>query len=189
MRGMYDKLPHNVYINNEKFIINTDFRIFVDFEYEMQEIDRNKAVNNVLKRFYPAFSLILEKGYLDEAIDKFLWFYLCGRNEEETYQSKKGSKENIYSYRYDDLYIWGAYWLSYRVDLTKDNIHWWKFKAMWLSLPDEVEFNKIKGYRCYKGKDKDILELKERYKLPTSEMDKEDRKRRQAIYESLKKGA
>ena len=103
MMGMYSKLPHSVKINNEKFIINTDFRIFVDFEYEMQEIDRNKAVNNVLNRFYPAFSVIVEKGYLKKAIDKFLWFYLCGRKEEQTYSSKSGNKVNAFSYKYDDL--------------------------------------------------------------------------------------
>lgn len=188
MRGMYSKLPHSVTINNEKFIINTDFRIFVDFEYEMQEIDRNKAVNKVLNKFYPAFSVIVEKDYLKEAIDKFLWFYLCGREETETYSSKKGSGKNVFSYRYDDLYIWGTFHMYHKVDLTRDKIHWWKFKSMWLTLPDEAEFNKIKGYRAYTGKDKKLLDLKEQYKLPVTQREIEGQLRRKAIYENLMKG-
>ena len=188
MRGMYNKLPHNVSINGEKFIINTDFRIFVDFEYEMQEIDRNKAVNKVLKRFYPAFSIIIEQNLLNEAIDKFLWFYQCGKEEVEEIKSNSKAKKakNSYSYKYDDQYIWGAYKMYFNVDLTKDEIHWWKFKAMWMTIPQEAEFTKIKGYRSYTGKDKNLLELKDYYKLPLTESEKQDKIRREQIYEALK---
>ena len=188
MEGMYNKLPHSVKIKNEKFIINTDFRIFVDFEYEMQEIDRNKAVNNVLKRFYPAFSVIVEKGYLEEAIDKFIWFYLCGKEEQQVYSSKKGSSKNIFSYKYDDLYIWGAFKVYCKVDLSNIKLHWWKFKALWLTIPDEAEFNKIKGYRSYTGDDKNLKELKEQYKLPITQKELNGQIRRKAIYDNLMKG-
>lgn len=188
MEGMYNKLPHSVELKGEKFIINTDFRIFVDFEYEMQEIDRYIAVNNVLIRFYPAFSVIKDKNLLEEAIDKFLWFYQCGKGElEEIKASSKGNKsENAFSYKWDDDLIWGAYNMYFHVDLTTDKIHWWKFKAMWKSIPDESEFNKIKGYRGYKGKDKNLLALKDYYKLPLTGREKQDKIRRKQIYEALK---
>lgn len=188
MKGMYNKLPHSVRLNGEKFIINTDFRIFVDFEYEMQEIDRNKAVNKVLKRFYPAFSLIINKNLLQEAVNKFIWFYQCGKEEVEEIKSKSKAKKvgNTFSYKYDDQYIWGAFKMYFNVDLTQDDIHWWKFKAMWMSIPCESEFTKIKGYRTYTGKDKDLLDLKEYYKLPLSVKEKTDRIRQEQIYEALK---
>lgn len=189
MRGMYNKLPHSVSLNGEKFIINTDFRIFVDFEYEMQEIDRNIAVNKVLKRFYPAFSIIKNKNLLSEAVNKFLWFYHCDKEEVEEIKKNANTKKvegSTFSYRYDDQYIWGAFKMYFNVDLTKDKIHWWKFKAMWNSIPSDSEFNKIKGYRSYTGKDKDLKQLKEYYKLPLSQKEKIDKIRREQIYEALK---
>lgn len=188
MRGMYNKLPHSVSLNGEKFIINTDFRIFVDFEYEMQEIDRNIAVNKVLKRFYPAFSIIMDKNLLQEAVNKFLWFYQCDKEEiEEIHSNSNGKKKgNAFSYKWDDQYIWGAFNMYFHVDLTKDKIHWWKFKAMWNSIPNDSEFNKIKGYRVYDGKDKNLKELKEYYKLPLTQREKQDKIRREQIYEALK---
>ena len=188
MRGMYNKLPHSVSLNGEKFIINTDFRIFVDFEYEMQEIDRNIAVNKVLKRFYPAFSHIIEQNLLQEAVNKFLWFYQCDKEEiEEIHNSSSGKKTgNAFSYKWDDQYIWGAFKMYFNVDLTEDEIHWWKFKAMWNSIPSDSEFNKIKGYRVYTGKDKDLKNLKEYYKLPLTQREKQDKIRREQIYEALK---
>ena len=99
--------------------------------------------------------------------------------------SNKGVSR-AFSYKYDDLYIWGEFRRLYGVDLTKDYIHWWKFKSMWLCMPSECEFNKIKGYRTYKGKDKDILELKQYYELPLSGQELADKIRRDKIYEALK---
>lgn len=186
LRGMYSKLPRSVMLKNERFIINTDFRIFINFEEEMtQGTDTKKAVNNALKSFYPAFYLILEKSLLNEAADKFIWFYQCGKKNVQQKSSKGSSKKESFRYSSDDLYIWGAYkQLGY--DLTKDYIHWWKFRAIWLSLPDNCEFSKIKGYRAYDGKDANILELKEYYKLPPSEKEIQDQIRRNQIYEALK---
>ena len=187
MRGMYNKLPRSVYIKNEKFIINTDYRIFIEFEERMQEQGDKEVIVDTLKSFYPAFFRIISKNLLFEAVEKFLWFYNCGKEEKELPQnsSNKGVSR-AFSYKYDDLYIWGEFRRLYGVDLTKDYIHWWKFKAMWLCMPSECEFNKIKGYRTYKGKDKDILELKQYYELPLSGQELADKIRRDKIYEALK---
>lgn len=188
MKGMYDKLPHFVIIKNERFYINTDYRIFIDFEQEMQEIETRDAIINVLSKFYPAFFVIMnDKELLQKAIEKFIWFYKCGKEESSKIDNKGKSKPcKPFSYKYDDLYIWGAYKQYYNIDLTTAKIHWWKFKAMWLSLPDNAEFNKIKGYRTYTGNDKDLLELKNYYKLPPTEKEINDRMRLDNLYEQLK---
>ena len=187
MRGMYNKLPRYVYLKKEKFIINTDYRIFIEFEERMQEQGDKEVIVDTLKSFYPAFFKIIQNNLLLEAIDKFLWFYNCGKKEKELPQkSSNKAISRAFSYTHDDLYIWGEFHRIHGVDLTKDYIHWWKFKAMWMTLPNDCEFNKIKGYRTYTGKDKDILELKEYYKLPLSKAELEDKLRRDKIYEALK---
>lgn len=186
IKGMYSKLPHYVYLKNEKFNINTDFRIFIEFEMEMQEKDKRKASINCLNKFYPAFLEILEKDLLNEAVNKFIWFYKCSKPDVEHHFKGKTFNGQVFNYEYDDLYIWGAFKQYYNIDLTRAKLHWWKFRAMWLSLPSNSEFSKIKGYRAYTGKDKDILDMKELYKLPKTKSEIKDEIRRKQIYESLK---
>lgn len=188
MQGMYRRLPHYIYLKNEKYKINVDFRIFIEFEEEMQEGNIEEAVVNAFVKFFPAFSLILNnKELLNEAVDKFIWFYQCGHNEKPPEQKGKGSKERIFSYVYDDLYIWGAFKQYYHIDLSTIHLHWWQFRAMWLSLPTESQFTKIRGYRAYTGDDKDILDLKNMYKLPKSKRDLKDQVRHDKIFNQLSK--
>lgn len=106
---------------------------------------------------------------------------------ETTTKRKSGGKKSIFSYKYDDQLIWGAYYSQFKVDLSTIILHWWKFKAMWLSLDSEAQFTKIKGYRAYTGKDKDLLELKDIYRLPPNELEIKDLDRRKKIFEELKK--
>ena len=178
--NLYNKLPHKVKINNKEITINTDYRLFVRFEIEMQENDTKRAIKNVLSAFYPAFLL---NKITDEMIDQFIWFYKCGRNDV----SKCGKGQNLraYDYEIDDELIYSAFMETYRIDLSK-GMHWWKFKALFKGLNSECEFCKIKSYRLYDGKDKDLLELKEHYKLPPTKGEIEDRIRQNKIYEALK---
>lgn len=186
--NMFNKLPHFVYLDNEKFFINTDFRIFIEFELEMQGKNKREASYKCLGKFYPAFFRIINKGLLEQAVDKFLWFYKCGKTDEQVKHSNKSNKNlRLYDYNYDSDLIWGAFYGQFKVDLSTFHIHWWKFKAMWNSLDRECEFSKIRGYRAYNGKDKELLELKELYKLPPTEFEQDERKRHQQIFEQLNK--
>lgn len=188
MYGMYYKLPRYVKIKNEKFMINTDYRIFINFENDMQGLDRKEAIIKALKNFYgSAFSLIIDNNLLEEAVEKFIWFYQCGKNKQNSSpKSSKNSKTNIFNYEYDYDLIWASFWMYAHIDISTARLHWWKFKSIWNALPSDCEFNKIKGYRGYTGKDKDILELKEYYKLPPTAAEIEDQIRREKIYEALK---
>ena len=153
----------------------------------MQGKNEKEVIYKTLKKFYPAFFVICENNLLLEAIDKFIWFYRCGKDEEEIKKKKgKTTSSQIYSYKHDDLYIWGTFYQLYKVDLTRDYIHWWKFRAMWLTIPNDTVYSKIKGYRSYTGKDKEILELQEAYKLPITEKEIADKLRRDHLFNALK---
>ena len=185
--NMFYKPPCFVIIKNKKYAIETDFRIFAEYEEEMQdrnEEKRKQAIAKVLSRFYPAFFEIIKNNLLEEAIDKFIWFYECGRKNYHKIKNGKGNKrEEIYSFKYDDEYIYGAILEKYHIKTTVDYIHWWEFQAMLKSLGD-CEFTKIKGYRAYNGKDKEMLELKEYWTLPKANWEEEE-KRKASIIEQL----
>lgn len=179
---MYNKLPHTLEINNKEITINTDYRVFVKFELEMQGNDTKKAIRNVLSAFYPAFLL---NNITMEMVDKFIWFYKCGKTDEQKGKNKKGSKDRAFDYEIDDNLIYSAFMETYQIDLSK-YMHWWKFKALFDGLNSETEFCKRKSYRIYNGKDKNLLELKDYYKLPPTKGEIEDKLRQEKLYEALK---
>ena len=178
---MYNKLPQILMINNKEIRINTDYRLFVKFEIEMQENDTKRAMKNVLSAFYPAFLLT---DITMEMVDKFIWFYKCGK-EDVAKCGGKGNNTRSYDYKIDDDLIYSAFMECYKIDLSK-GMHWCKFKALLNGLNSNCEFCKIKSYRLYNGKDKNLLELKEFYKLPPTGIELENKLRQQKLYEALK---
>lgn len=192
--NMFHKLPYFVILQGKKYKINADFRNMIAFENKLQDrnVNDSKIIEFGLRHFY--FDFQDDEGYLyllrnatlyKEACKKLIWFYKCGREDYHKVKTGKGkcNQKEICSYEHDDEYIWGAFHELHGIDLTKDKLHWWKFKAILKSLPESTEFVKIKGYRAYKGKDKDMLELKEYWTLP---MPVEEQERLNRLYEALK---
>ena len=191
--NMFRRLPYFVFLDNKKYKINVDFRKMISFEKKIQDKSVSKAekIKYGITQFYPVFYKDINFYYLiqnpklyKEACDKLVWFYKCGKEDYLAKKSEgKGTPLNqVFSYEYDDEAIFSAFYRM-GIDLTKDKVHWWKFKALLKNLLDEEPFEKIKSYRAYTGEDKKIRELKEYYQLPLLES---EQKRLDALYESLK---
>ena len=186
MLEYYNKLPQSVTIQNKKYAIRTDYRLFIKFETEMNSINQREAINNALYSFYKNIDGIIQNGVVLEAIDRFIWFYHCGIEDYQQGRATKHQKKatQIYNYHYDAQMICGAYDM-YGYDLHH-YMHWWKFKEIWNSLPSDCEYSRIKSYRAYDGTDKDQIEFREFYKLPPTEIEIRDSIRREQIYNQLK---
>ena len=190
---MFKKLPYFVFLDNKKYRINVDFRNMIFFENKIESNNINKAdkIKYGIMSFYPYFCnennyqcLLHNPKLYEEACEKLIWFYKCGR--EDYHKAGKGHFRNdkqIYSYEYDDEYIYGAFYEQYGIDLSYAKVHWWKFKALLKSLKDDTEFVKIKGYRAYDGKDENMKKLKAYWSLPKPI---EEQKRLDRLYEILK---
>ena len=86
----------------------------------------------------------------EEAMEKILWFYLCGREEtnQEEKETEPAPKNIVYSYEYDAGSIYAAFLSQYGMDLGEiPFLHWWKFKALFHALDENLEFMKIMRYR------------------------------------------
>lgn len=178
-----DRLP-NITPNGLK--IRTDFRESIKFELLMQNsnIEEKDKVTLALNLYFYDINIKNEEE-LKKSVNDILWFYRCGK-EETTSQGKETKKETskrIYSYEFDAEYIYSAFMEQYKIDLNKEHLHWWKFKALFNSLNEEVLFSKIMSYRAIdlsKIKDKDMKKyykkLKKIYALPDlrSEEEKEN---------------
>lgn len=179
MNILIDLLPDTIIIDDKEYEINSDFRISILFELLMQDgsIEEDNKIILALKLYYPT----IPKN-INLAIDKMLWFYRCGKDITSQKGNGKGkSVTRIYSFDYDDDYIYAAFLDQYKIDLQDiENLHWWKFKAMFKSLKEDNEIVKIMGYRSMdtsKVKDKDqkayYNKMKKLYEIPISNDERE----------------
>lgn len=189
---MFNKLPYNVNLQGKNYKINADYRVMISFENVLRDktLTKSQKIERGLRMFYPLFfypdeweKVISNPSLYKEACEKLLWFYKCGDREDyhKTSGEGKGSSEKILDFKYDDEYVFSAFYFK-GIDLTTDYLHWWKFKAIFKSLHDET-INRIMEYRSYSGKDEDMKKKKEYWKLPEDESEKE---RLEALYEALK---
>lgn len=196
MNLLIDIVPTNVEIDNKKYKINTDFRTSILFELLIQDnsLEQKEKLIKALKLYYP----VVPKN-IEEAIEKILWFYKCGKDFQYGDSKSKGSnrtnRELEYSFEYDDEYIYAAFLDQYNIDLQDiDYLHWWKFRAMFKSLKEDNLIVKMMGYRSVnlseitdKEQRKQIKKMKELYKLPKI-VDKESEEYRLSIEDALLNG-
>ena len=167
--------------------INSDFRISILFELLMQdnELSEEEKVEQALILYYPNLEEITD---YKEAIENIIWFYKCGKKEMKENVDEESNMKNrqkqIYSYEFDAEYIYSAFMEQYNIDLNSiEYLHWWKFKALFNSLNENILFSKIMSYRAMdlsRIKDKEMKKyykkMKDLYSLPDmrSEEEKEN---------------
>ena len=176
-----NKLPQ---YTPSKLKIRTDFRETIKFELLMQDktINENDKIKIILNLYYYNPHEIEDKK---KAIDDILWFYKGGKKDKKINVDNENNDYNkqkqIYSYEFDAEYIYSAFMEQYKIDLNSIKyLHWWKFKALFLSLNEEVLFSKIMKYRAMNIntiKDKDMKKfykkMKKIYALPDMRTEEE----------------
>lgn len=206
-----DKPPEQVEVDGKLYKINSDFRTSIQFEILMQkkeltekqkefanelclldkEMDRETAellakYKDGLELYYPEIP-----NDINEAINAMLWFYECGKENIDKKKSKKsGSGKKIYSYNYDADYIYAAFFEQYHIDLAEQELHWWKFSALFSALSEDCMISKIITYRVIdtKGMEKEqkafYNRMKRLYQLP-EDISEEERERQDKITQAL----
>lgn len=149
---LLDDLPKSVEIQGIIYPVNWGYRAMILIEIAMFDVRREEEqrVLDALNIFY------LNRIPLDlpAALDMLLWFYRCGKKEKKE-EPKKGAPakkqtKRSYCFEQDAPYIYAAFRTQYDIDLnaTKSNdLHWWKFHAMFESLDENLKLCKIMYYR------------------------------------------
>lgn len=204
------ELPVSVDIGSKKYEIDADFRTIMNIEgiifgkevtedqknfakEMMQEVEINEkdAITNA--KYYDALKIFYKDNIpddLEEAMEKILWFYSCGK--EET--SKTKTKKKVISFEHDFDYINAGFMQDYKIDLFEvDFLHWWKFMSLFSALHDDCKICEIIGYRGAELKNFDkeqrkrIREMQKIYALP-DDISKEEKKRQDEITQILLNG-
>ena len=204
------ELPVSVDIGREKYEIDADFRTIMNIEgiifgkevtedqknfakEMMKEIEINEkdAITNA--KYYDALKIFYKDNIpddLEEAMEKMLWFYSCGKEEI----SKQKTKKKVISFEHDFDYINAGFMQDYKIDLFEvDFLHWWKFMSLFSALHDDCKICEIIGYRGAELKNFDkeqrkrIREMQKIYALP-DDISKEEKKREDEITQILLNG-
>lgn len=178
MNMIIDTLPVSVEIGGVEYEINSNFRHSILFTQlvEDRNLDKEEKLMKALELYYPIIP-----HDINQAIDKVLWFYRCGKDIKQTKGKGKNQKKKIYSFEDDADLIFAAILSDYGVNLIhKEYLHWWEFKAMFRALKDDNELCKIMSYRAKdlsKIKDKDekayYKQMQELYKIEEQLTDEE----------------
>ncbi len=190
MSMLINKVPESLIISGTEYEINTDFRVWIKYEQLLtssEEITSDELLRKIKKLI---FKSKIPPAHLDEdTIEQIIWFYRCGKEPQKGGSSKSA---DILSYEYDDGYICADFKKQYHIDIDEENIHWWKFQAYILALPDDSTIVKIMSYRAIEINSKMSSEqktfyqkMKKHYKLPVK---KEVQEKYNAIEEALING-
>ena len=145
-----DRLPDRVEIGGKEYQIFSDFRTSILFETMMRsELSDKEKLTQMLHIYYPVVPK--ETG---EAIKKIMWFYSCGKEQQEN--KKNRTKQEFqrhkvsYSFEQDAPYIYAACRKEYGINLQtipSTDLHWWEFNALFDALPEECRIKKIMYWR------------------------------------------
>lgn len=176
-------LPNTVEVDGSFFSINSDFADMLQIMeiFEGSSTDENK--------FYLALKLFYGETIPDnveEAMQKLLWFVRCGKPET------KEDGETLLDFTIDADLILSAFIQIYNVDLTRKNLHWWKFIALLTSLPGGTALANVQEIRTTKLSDvKDaaakanLQKLKARYSI-AKKADMESREQVLKIFNKIR---
>lgn len=140
MTNYYENPPEYLIVDGEKYIIDTDFRRWIEFQsIVLSDLSEEDKTENIINFIYK-MGLPAKKSSFDAMIE----FYIGG-NKESSQES--GGNVRVFDFEQDSEYIFPAFFESYSIDLTQVKIHWWKFKALFKSLPESCEICKIMHYR------------------------------------------
>lgn len=131
---LLEDLPETIEIDGKSYAVNSDFKsalrtilAFEDGDLTPQE-KYLVLVENLYKETPPD---------IEAAISKGLEFLNGGSSEEG---EDGGESLRLYSFSQDGNLIFAAFRQTHGIDLSVENLHWWKFIALFLDLGAETSF-------------------------------------------------
>ena len=177
---MYNMLTEKLPTKYKGYHINTDFKCGIKISLALDDWQLGDE-----ERVLTALSLLYGEGIPDDmnvALDGLRWFLTCGKEADKASYSDiddvDNAKESVnvkgddisFDFEVDASNIYAAFLKNYNIDLTKIDMHWFQFIALFSNLKD-TSLNDMMYYRTldlsqYKGEQKaEMKALKERYKI------------------------
>lgn len=132
-------MPTTLKLKGNEVPINPDFRRWIKFGqlFENPELTPIERQNIALLN---TFGCIPED--VREGLEQAVWFYQCGRQPRS-----EPPCERLLDWEQDWLTIWADFKIWCCMDLDTEKLHWWKFMALFESLPQDAAIKQIISIR------------------------------------------
>jgi hypothetical protein len=139
---LIDALPTAVTVGRRVHELRTDFRtcLMVITAFEDNDLTHYEKQLVMLANLYVEIPANIE-----EAAKKLVWFMNGGREPIEDESSEPAAR--LYSISHDAQFIYSAFRQTHGIDLATEDMHWWKFLALFMDLGSETVFCNLVGLR------------------------------------------
>ena len=171
MNLLTEDLPEAIEVAGKNFPINWDFRTGL----RIMEAWEDPELTGYEKQLIMISLLYKETPpEIAKACELAMLFLNCGASEGEG-EDPGLPADRLFSFGHDARFIYTAFQQSHGVDLTRENLHWWKFCALFMDLKDCLFVRLInlrrqlkagqatKEERQWYGQIKKIVDLPESY--------------------------
>lgn len=144
MSLLTERLPDSVEAAGERWAIDPDFRLMVELENAVTSASglSSETLAGLLLRFYRQAI----PSAPEDAVEGMLWFYRCGK--EGPRASDVSGKSRAYDFEQDAEALYTSFLQAYRIDLSLDMVHWWRFRRLMFGLQTDTPFAQRLHYRA-----------------------------------------
>lgn len=127
---LIDEMPEAVLVQGKSYFINSGYRTIIAILLLLEDplFSKKEKIQHALSLFYSQEI----PNDLIEAYQAMMDFISCYRN----YEVKKQRGERAFDYEADAARIFSAFFQVYHMDLTRTQLHWFKFLALFENLND-----------------------------------------------------
>lgn len=166
-------LPNAIEVDGKSFLIKTDFRQWIKFINNASEGITIEMLKDIIADDIDELTILLFFKEISEQIIEF------AKNPSVTPKSSAGDGTRLFDYVLDGDYIYSSFLQAYGIDLVDvEELHWHKFKALFVGLPQDTKLKEIMGLRGYKKSnvkyETQQQQLKEMWTLPLSKKEQEE---------------
>lgn len=168
--------PWTVEIQGQEYELDADFRNFIKFEQLMEdpEVEEQAKGYLALHLFFETFPADLQAAF-GCVLQMYAPEPACSSGNDTGNTQKR-----IYSFEHDADFIFAAFLADYGLDLNEiEQLHWWKFRALFKGLKPDNMICKIMEYRAadlskLKGEEKKFYQrMKKQFALPVPKSEQE----------------
>lgn len=141
---LFGGLPEGIFLGEKYYRIFTGFKTWMQVETVLfdKKGEFYTKLPELLRLCYPVLP-----DSLGEAVLGIATFYR-GENSEDTLSEGKHKKKRLYSFKQDAALIYAGFYQQYGIDLTRADLHWFQFKALFEGLSENTQFSRVVGYRA-----------------------------------------
>lgn len=147
MNIITDALDDSVKFNGKIYPVKTDFKVWLKFHQIVTDKSKSSAEKSASCILCCFDSVRCKKlpDTLDDTMEVLFKFF-SANNEPQSGKTGKQSKK-VFDFTEDSGYIYTSFFQEYGIDLSKINMHWYRFLALLNGLSENTQLGKIIAWR------------------------------------------